>query len=94
MKRYPSTVKIYFNWVKDLLINDPLVENINVIREIVLSHSCKGNVILDPFMGSGTTAVACKQLNRNFIGFELSQEYVDIANKRLKQQNLNDWYSQ
>ncbi|MHA1855111.1 MAG: toxin-antitoxin system TumE family protein [Promethearchaeota archaeon] len=33
MKRYPSTVKIYFNWVKDLLINDPLVENINVIRE-------------------------------------------------------------
>lgn len=33
MKRYPSTVKIYFNWVKDLLIYDPLVENINVIRE-------------------------------------------------------------
>ena len=33
MKRYPSTITIYFNWIKDLLINDPLVENINVIRE-------------------------------------------------------------
>ena len=33
MKRYPSTIKVYFNWIKNLLINDPLVENINVIRE-------------------------------------------------------------
>lgn len=37
----------------------------------------------------GTTAVACKQLNRNFIGFEISSEYCEIANKRLKQSNLN-----
>ncbi len=33
MKRYPSTIKLYLNWIKNLLINDPLVENINVIRE-------------------------------------------------------------
>jgi DNA modification methylase len=36
--------------------------------------------------------VACKQLNRNFIGFEISQEYVDIANKRLAQDNLKNWF--
>jgi len=40
-------------------------------------------VILDPFMGSGTTAVACKQLDRNFIGFEIEQKWIDITNKRL-----------
>ncbi|HHE65772.1 MAG TPA: site-specific DNA-methyltransferase [Bacteroidetes bacterium] len=50
--------------------------------------SYEGDVILDPFMGSGTTAVACKQLGRNFIGFEISKKYVDIANKRLSQQTL------
>jgi len=44
----------------------------------------KKNNKLEPFLGSGTTAVACKQLNRNFIGFELSPEYCEIANKRLK----------
>ena len=46
------------------------------------------NIILDPFMGSGTTAVACKQLGKKFIGFEISKEYCDIINKRMKQQIL------
>jgi hypothetical protein len=38
----------------------------------------------DPFLGSGTTAVACKELGRNFIGIEISQKYCDIAETRLK----------
>lgn len=42
-----------------------------------------GGVVLDPFMGSGTTALVSRKLNRNFIGFELNQEYISIANKRL-----------
>lgn len=46
--------------------------------------------ILDPFMGSGTTAVACKQTRRTFIGFEISKEYVQISNERLSQSNLLD----
>lgn len=46
--------------------------------------SYEEDVVLDPFMGSGTTAVACKQLNRNFIGFEISESYCKIAEKRLK----------
>ena len=49
------------------------------------------DLVLDCFMGSGTTAVACKQLNRNFIGFEISKEYCEIANKRLEQSNLKDY---
>ena len=42
-----------------------------------------GDTVLDPFMGSGTTGVACKQLNRNFIGIESNEEYIKIAEKRI-----------
>ena len=49
------------------------------------SFTCDGDVILDPFMGSGTTGVACKNLNRDFIGIELDSEYFKIAEKRIKE---------
>jgi DNA modification methylase len=49
----------------------------------ILSWSNPGDLILDPFMGSGTTAKMSKLNNRNYIGFEISQEYCDIAEKRL-----------
>lgn len=45
--------------------------------------SNEGDLVLDPFMGSGSTAVASKMLNRNFIGYELIEDFVEIANKRL-----------
>jgi DNA modification methylase len=44
----------------------------------------ENETVLDPFMGSGTTALACKELNRNFIGIEINKEYIDISEKRLK----------
>lgn len=56
-------------------------------RSHVVSWSKEGDVVLDPFMGSGTTGVACKNLNRNFIGIELDKTYFDIAEKRLKEAN-------
>ena len=48
-------------------------------------ESTNYQTILDPFIGSGTTAVACINTNRNFIGIELSPEYCEIANKRIKE---------
>jgi len=69
----------------------PTQKPIKLIRRMIKVSSNEGDIILDPFMGSGTTAVAAKQLNRNFIGFELSQKYCDIANKRLEQENLKGW---
>lgn len=44
----------------------------------------EGDLVLDPFIGSGTTAIACLKTNRRFIGFEISEEYVKIANERIK----------
>ena len=64
------------------------VKQISVVRLPILHITNKNNLILDPFAGSGTTGVACKQLGRNYILIEKEQKYVDIINKRLKQQTL------
>ena len=49
----------------------------------ILSWSNPGDTVLDPFLGSGTTGVACKNLNRNFIGIELNEKYFNIAKDRI-----------
>lgn len=56
-----------------------------LVVDHIISWSKEGDLVLDPFMGSGTTAVAAKKSNRNYIGFEVSKEYCDIANKRLEE---------
>ncbi len=61
----------------------PAVFPEQLVQDHVLSWSNEGDLVFDPFMGSGTTAKMAKLNNRNFIGFEISQEYCDIANKRL-----------
>ncbi|SVA56640.1 uncharacterized protein METZ01_LOCUS109494 [marine metagenome] len=62
-----------------------------LMYRIILSSTNKGDIILDPFLGSGTTAVVAKKLQRNFIGIEQDKEYVSLAKKRLKQTKvLND----
>lgn len=53
-------------------------------------ESSNAKIVCDPFIGYGTTAIACKQLNRNFIGFDNNQEYVDIANERIKKYCMVD----
>lgn len=56
----------------------------NLMSELLLDFTNQGETILDPFMGSGTTGVACVNLNRKFIGIELDQKYFDIACKRIE----------
>ena len=53
-------------------------------HDMVYSWSNEGDVVLDPFMGSGTTALECVKLHRHFLGFEISEEYVKMANDRVK----------
>ena len=63
------------------------------MKKLLEIHSLKGDVVLEPFAGHGTTAVACAELDRQFIGVEISEEYCKIAQKRvdavLNQTKLN-----
>lgn len=56
---------------------------LDLLHKVILASTKPGDIILDPFMGSGTTAAAAKELGRNFIGFEQSEDYVNAANARL-----------
>jgi DNA modification methylase len=62
----------------------PAVFPEQLANDHIISWSNEGDVVLDPFIGSGTTAIACINTNRNYIGFELDKQYFDIANERIR----------
>ena len=57
---------------------------LELANKIIGNFTTPDSTILDPFMGTGTTGVACKNLSRNFIGIELDKEYFEIARKRIE----------
>ena len=61
-----------------------------LLYRIIVSSTNKDDTILDPFLGSGTTAVMAKKLQRNYIGFEQDKEYIKLAKKRLKETKVLD----
>lgn len=61
----------------------PTIKPLEFVKHHIINSTNEGDVVLDCFMGSGTTGVACKELNRNFIGIELDDDYYDIAVKRI-----------
>jgi DNA modification methylase len=62
----------------------PNEKPVEIIEQIVATHSNAGDLILDPFMGSGTTGVACARLGRRFIGIEIEPKYFNIACRRIE----------
>jgi len=62
----------------------PTVKPLELMRYLCRMITPKGGIVLDPFMGSGTTAIAAKQEKMNYIGMELEPKYVEIANARIK----------
>lgn len=54
-----------------------------MLKRSIVASSNKGGLVLDPFLGSGTTTVVSKQLGRNWIGIEQSKKYVEIAKRRI-----------
>jgi site-specific DNA-methyltransferase (adenine-specific) len=57
---------------------------IHLLERIILMSTDENDIVLDPFNGTGTTAIAAKRLGRKFIGFDISEEYVDITYKKLE----------
>jgi len=83
-ERYPRSV-IVFPSDKQRSKLHPTQKPLDLIKWLVSSYSKPGDTVLDNCMGSGTTGVACANLNRSFIGIELDPGYFKIAQKRLQQ---------
>ena len=77
--RYPKSIK-KFNRDKGL---HPTQKPVALFEYLIKTYTTEGETVLDNCMGSGTTAIACLNTNRNFIGFELDKGYFDIANERI-----------
>lgn len=67
----------------------PTIKPLKIIKNIVGNSSKEGDIVLDPFIGSGTTAVACKELGRHYIGFEINPKWVKIAKDRLNKKDAD-----
>lgn len=62
----------------------PTQKSVQHLRRYILTHTKPNDVVLDAFMGSGTTAIACIKEKRNFIGFEINNEYYEKSLKRIE----------
>lgn len=65
-------------------INHTTQKSLKLMESIVKIHTNEKDFVLDPFCGSGSTLVACKNLNRNYLGIEIEEKYVKLAKKRLE----------
>lgn len=80
-KKFVSNI---FKFKKDYSKYHPTQKPVKLLEELIKIYSNEGDTILDFTMGSGTTGVACKNLNRKFIGCEIDLEYYNIAKERLE----------
>lgn len=83
--RYPRSI-LRFNTDKARGSLHPTQKPVDLIEYLIKTYSEPGAVVLDTFMGSGTTAVACMRTGRNFIGFELDEKYHAIAQGRIAEE--------
>lgn len=67
-------------------LNHPTPKPVDVNEKLLLLSSKEGQICLDPFMGSGSTAIACIRKRRYFIGFEINEEYCKVAEDRIKRE--------
>lgn len=78
-------------YVTGLNVNDkghfdhPTIKPLNIISNLIINSSLENDIVLDSFMGSGTTCVAAKDIGRHYIGFEIEKKWFDIAKDRLNQ---------
>ena len=67
----------------------PTIKPLKIIENLITNSSNAGDIVLDPFVGSGTTAAAAKNLGRHYIGFEINEKWADVARRRLNNELAN-----
>ena len=72
------------------LFGHPTIKPVPLMDKFILNHTEEGQTILDPFMGSGTTGVACKKRKRNFIGIELEEKYFKTSQERINNTKMRN----
>jgi site-specific DNA-methyltransferase (adenine-specific) len=87
-KRIPDV--IFADKIPSNILVHPTEKNIEMLEGFIKQHTDACSCVLDPFMGSGTTGVAAKNLNRSFIGIELDAGYFEIAKNRINSVDLKD----
>lgn len=83
IEHYPEDVWIINREYWTGKIKTPTKLPIELVKKIILFSSDEGDIVFDPFIGSGTVAVAAKMLGRHYLGFEMVKEYCEFAKKRL-----------
>lgn len=92
-RRFPLSVLNYPAVINRLVargIKHPTQKPIEILEWIIKSSSNKNDVVLDCFIGSGTTAIACIRLDRNFLGCEINKNYFNAAQKRIEKETLQN----
>lgn len=84
-RRSDTIIKRY---LREKNIDHPCHKPIGFMKWLIGRATFEGDTILDPFMGSGTTGVACVKLNRNFIGMEINPTYFEIAKRRIEEAQM------
>jgi site-specific DNA-methyltransferase (adenine-specific) len=79
----PTTLVSISSESKRIADNHVAVYPVDFAKYFIKGSTKPGDLVLDPFMGTGTTAVASKELSRNYLGFELQKDYIEVAEKRL-----------
>ena len=69
--------------------NHPTEKPVDLLKYLITKSTNENDIVLDSFMGSGSTGVACKNLNRDFIGIELDENYFNIAKERIERLGVN-----
>lgn len=94
---YETKMKYYvtpINVDDKKLWQHPTIKPLKIIENLIINSSKENDVVLDCFMGSGTTGVACKELNRDFIGIELNPKYFEIARRRIGETSVKETSSE
>ena len=82
-KSHPTTLLEFYQAPRGKL--HPTQKPVELFRYLIETYTQEGDLVVDPFLGSGTTAVACKLCGRRFIGGDLSENYIEVARKRMQE---------
>jgi len=83
--RYPTDTVYFKTSESEGTVFHPTQKPVALFEYLIKTYTNEGDLVLDNCMGSGTTGVACKNLNRDFIGMELDEKYFEIAKKRIEE---------